>query len=306
MKTSLIPLLFLFPNVETVSIQTSHHQTNWTIRYEFKSNDRCFISINTIDCFISGDLWDSTNHDRKVKLKKLNLFLINNEEKFKYTNDVCGSGNHKRFELRIQNEQGKNVGELELTRGDRFYIIVSIRHDHKPESDFDILRGYLDIRLRIGHKNFDRHLVLAQQHRILPPQIKLEPPQPYFLTKQFFRTPPDSIILSQIINDHDINSHYYTSVHDVFPGSKIKISFYYYLYNQYKSELEFYICTYDRQGIPDNGRPIILKRKFAGWQHYERTLIVPPNVTKLGLKFDSEVGIVFIDDISMTVLGNDP
>lgn len=304
MKTSLIALLFLFPPIETVSITPTHHQTEWTIRYEFKSNDRCFVSINSIDCFITGDLWDSTNHDRKVKLKNLHLFIKENDVKF--TNDVCGSGNHKRFEVKIENEQRKNVGELELTSGQKFFIVVSIKHHHEPESNYDILRGYLDIRLVIGHKTFNKYIVLAQQHRILPPQIKLEPPQPYFLTKQFFRTSPDSIILSQIINDNDINSHYYTNVPNVFPGSKIKISFYYYLSAQYKSELEFYVCTYDRQGIPNEGDPIILKRKFEGWQHYEKTLTISKDMTKLGLKFDSEVGIVFIDDITMTVLGLDP
>lgn len=305
MKTSLIALLFLFPNVETVSIQTSHHQTNWTIRYEFKSNDRCFISINTIDCFISGDLLDSTNHDRKVKLKNLNLFLINNEEKFKYTNNVCGSGNHKRFELRIQNEQGENVGELELTRGDRFYIIVSIRHDHKPESDFDILRGYLDIRLKIGHKNFDRHIVLAQQHRIIPPKIKLEPPPPDYLTDIFFRTAPTSIVLSRIIEEYNLNGRYSTNYLDVAPGEKIKIKFYYYLFRQYNSECDFQIRTNSTRATNDLKTTMLL-RKFAGWQKHEEIFIVPRDVRRIALIFDIRYGIVFIDDLSVTVLGNDP
>ena len=304
MKTTLIAMLFLFPNVEITSIHPTHHQTNWSIQYEFKANDLCYISIKQLDCFISGDLWNNTNHKQKIKLKNLHLFIKDNDKNYKYTNDVCGASNHKRFEIRIENEQRRVVEELPLTPGEKFYIIINLKHQHEPESAYDILRGYLDIRLILGHNTFNKYIVLAQQHRIIPPKITLSPPLPDYLTTNFYRTPPHSIILSSIINEAD--SHYFTSVHKVFPGEKIKISFYYYLSSQYKSELELYITSYDLQGIPDDGQPIILKRKFAGWQHYEKILIIPANMTKMGLKFDSEIGIVFIDDITIDVLGCDP
>lgn len=199
MQTTLIALSLLFPQLEVVSIKPIQKETNWSIVYEMKSNNHSILLTKSINCKVDGRLWNTVSHKDGFKLK--NFYLILKDPLGNYAVDQCGFGSYKTFRTQIRNEQGKELDHIILRPNQCFKIYLDITHTHPPESTYDLLCGYLDIRLMILHNKIDYHAILAQQYKLKPPLITLSKPTEHYLTTDFFKTPPNSIILSTLLDD---------------------------------------------------------------------------------------------------------